>query len=79
MLKYLISMILRWTYLAGGISIKVYGKQASRNEAPILVIAPHTTFLDSIVVYVTNMSSIIVRMESMDNYIGSKYYYFQFH
>lgn len=65
-------MVGRWSYLAGGIGIVVKGKQSTRTEAPILVIAPHSTFMDSVIVYVTNMSSVIVRNESMGNYVGSK-------
>lgn len=65
-------MIGRWSYMAGGMAITVKGRQASRHDAPILVIAPHSTFLDSVIVYVTNMSSVMVRKESMDNYAGSK-------
>lgn len=68
-------MTVRWSYLAGGMAIMVKGRQASRDEAAILVIAPHSTFLDSVIVYVTNMCSVIVRTESMDNYVGSKFSY----
>lgn len=65
-------MVGRWSYLAGGMEITVKGVQATREEAAILVLAPHSTFLDSVIVYVTNMCSIMVRKESMDNYAGSK-------
>lgn len=52
--------------------IIIKGKQATRQEAPILVIAPHSTFLDGIIVYVTGFPSIICRRESgANNYIGS--------
>lgn len=71
-LKHLIAMLGRWSYLAGGMAITVKGKQAAREEAAILVLAPHSTFLDSVIVYVTDMCSIMVRNESMDNYAGSK-------
>lgn len=71
-LKGAVALLGQWSYIAGGMSIKVKGSQATRNEAPILVIAPHSTFLDSIIVYVTQMSSVIVRKESMDNCAGSK-------
>lgn len=50
----------------------VKGKQADRKEAPILVIAPHSTFLDGGIIYATGFPSIIVRRESGTNpYIGS--------
>ena len=62
----------RWTYQAGGMKIVVRGKQASRAEAPILVVAPHSTFLDGGIVYVTGFPSIIVRRESgLNPFIGS--------
>lgn len=70
-LKPLICCIGKLSYLAGGMAITIRGKQASRKEAPILVIAPHSSFLDSCIVYATKMSSVIVRKESMDNYVGS--------
>ncbi|XP_046824005.1 lysophosphatidylcholine acyltransferase isoform X2 [Vespa crabro] len=54
----------RLTYQAGGMRIIVRGKQASRAEAPILVVAPHSTFIDGGIVYVTGFPSIIVRRES---------------
>ncbi|XP_077290579.1 lysophospholipid acyltransferase LPCAT4-like [Arctopsyche grandis] len=63
----------KWSYLAGGMAITIKGKQASCQEAPILVVAPHSTFLDSCIVYATRMSSVIVRRESMGNYVGSMY------
>ncbi|XP_075224266.1 lysophosphatidylcholine acyltransferase isoform X1 [Lycorma delicatula] len=63
-LRDVVTMLGRGTYYAGGMRYKVKGKQASRKEAPILVIAPHSTFLDAGVVYVTGFPSIIVRRES---------------
>lgn len=61
-------------YQAGGMSINVKGRQASRKEAPILVIAPHSTFLDAVIVYVTGYPSIISRRESgLNPFIGSMY------
>lgn len=72
-LKSVISTLGQWSYNAGGMSIRVKGVQARREEAAILVLAPHSTFLDSVIVYVTNMCSVMVRKESMDNYAGSKF------
>lgn len=71
-LKHVISRLGRLSYLAGGMSIRVFGQQAARHEAAVLVLAPHSSFLDSVIVYVTNMCSVMVRKESMDNYAGSK-------
>lgn len=62
----------RLTYQAGGMKIVVRGKQATRSEAPILVLAPHSTFMDGGIVYVTGFPSIIVRRESgLNPFIGS--------
>lgn len=61
----------RSAYYAGGMHIRVKGKQVPRAEAPILVIAPHSTFLDAAIVYVTGFPSIIVRRESgMNPWLG---------
>ncbi|XP_025075510.1 lysophosphatidylcholine acyltransferase [Pogonomyrmex barbatus] len=62
----------RLTYQAGGMKIVVRGRQASRTEAPILVLAPHSTFIDGGIVYVTGFPSIIVRRESgLNPFIGN--------
>ncbi|XP_052741664.1 lysophosphatidylcholine acyltransferase isoform X2 [Bicyclus anynana] len=76
-LKPLICFIGKMSYLAGGMAITVRGRQVSRKEAPILVVAPHSSFLDSCIVYATRMSSVIVRKESMDNYVGKLINYTQ--
>lgn len=68
----------RLTYQAGGMKIIVRGKQASRSEAPILVVAPHSTFIDGGIVYVTGFPSIIVRRESgLNPFIGKLINYTQ--
>lgn len=54
----------RAAYRAGGMQVTTRGAQATRAEAPVLVIAPHSTFLDAGIVYVTDFPSIIVRRES---------------
>jgi len=62
------------TYQVGGMRLIVKGRQASRKEAPILVVAPHSTFLDAGITYVTGFPSIIVRRESgLNPFIGSTY------
>ncbi|PSN47347.1 hypothetical protein C0J52_06559 [Blattella germanica] len=66
------------TYSAGGMTITVKGRQASRQEAPILVVAPHSTFLDAGITYVTGFPSIIVRRESgLNPFIGKLINYTQ--
>ncbi|XP_063983890.1 lysophosphatidylcholine acyltransferase isoform X2 [Diachasmimorpha longicaudata] len=68
----------RLTYQAGGMRIVVRGRQATRAEAPILVVAPHSTFIDGGIVYVTGFPSIIVRRESgLNPFIGKLINYTQ--
>ncbi|XP_043251813.1 lysophosphatidylcholine acyltransferase isoform X2 [Colletes gigas] len=68
----------RVTYQAGGMRIIVRGRQASRSEAPILVVAPHSTFMDGGIVYITGFPSIIVRRESgLNPFIGKLINYTQ--
>lgn len=69
-------MVGRWSYVISGIAITIRGSPANRKDAAILVVAPHSTFFDSVIVFVTKMSAVIVRNESMDNYAGSKLYRF---
>mgnify|MGYP006344580693 FL=1 len=48
----------------------VKGKRANRNDAPILVSAPHSTFFDAMVVFMGQISSPLVRVE--EQRFGSK-------
>lgn len=57
-----------------GMNVIVKGTQASKSEAPILVAAPHSSFLDAGIVYVTGFPSCICRRESgANNHIGSRF------
>ncbi|XP_034249443.1 lysophosphatidylcholine acyltransferase isoform X2 [Thrips palmi] len=62
-----ISVLGRLSYEMGGMSLVVKGRQAAREEAPVLVAAPHSTFLDAGIVYLTGYPSIICRKESGRN------------
>ncbi|XP_055911894.1 lysophosphatidylcholine acyltransferase [Eupeodes corollae] len=46
--------------------IKFIGKQASQKEAPILVVAPHSSYVDSIIVVVTGPTSIVAKKETSE-------------
>ncbi|XP_050541924.1 lysophosphatidylcholine acyltransferase isoform X2 [Daktulosphaira vitifoliae] len=61
--RHWICIVGRAVYLAGGMKIVIKGVQASPKEAPLLVVAPHSTFLDSCISYVTGFPSIISRIE----------------
>lgn len=72
-LREVIAIVGQLTYRVGGMNVTVKGRQATRQEAPILVFAPHSTFLDAVVVYFTGFPSIIARWESGINpWLGSK-------
>ncbi|XP_038662674.1 lysophosphatidylcholine acyltransferase 2 isoform X1 [Scyliorhinus canicula] len=53
-------------FCVGFIQIKVTGKKATVAEAPILVVAPHSTFFDAVVNIVAEMPSIVSRAENAD-------------
>ncbi|KAF4522885.1 hypothetical protein B566_EDAN012939 [Ephemera danica] len=50
----ILSWLGRSTYQAGGMRIVIKGRQVTRKEAPVLVIAPHSTFMDAVIVYLIN-------------------------
>ncbi|XP_069687916.1 lysophosphatidylcholine acyltransferase isoform X2 [Periplaneta americana] len=74
----LICALGKGAYQVGGMTITIKGRQASRREAPILVVAPHSTFLDAGITYVTGYPSLIVRKESgLNPFIGKLINYTQ--
>ena len=70
-MKSILCQIALSMWMLCGIGVVVKGKRASRDQARILVAAPHSTFFDAIVIFVTKMSSPIVREE--DKSLGSKF------
>ncbi|KAJ7338378.1 hypothetical protein JRQ81_011664 [Phrynocephalus forsythii] len=62
----LLKAIMRTMWLAGGFHwINVKGRQALPTEAPILTLAPHSSYFDAIPVTMT-MASIVMKAESKD-------------
>ncbi|XP_031198092.1 lysophosphatidylcholine acyltransferase 2B [Mastomys coucha] len=61
--KHLIRPVLiflfRLAFFFAGFLVKVKGKKATREEAPIFVTAPHSTFFDSIAVVVAGLPSVV--------------------
>ena len=70
-MKSILCQIALSMWMLCGIGVIVKGKRSSRDQARILVAAPHSTFFDAIVIFVTKMSSPIVREE--DKSLGSKF------
>ncbi|CAH8578742.1 unnamed protein product [Schistosoma turkestanicum] len=67
----IIRMSARFVFFIGGFHwIKFQGVRASRKEAPILVIAPHSSFLDALVVVVLGLPSIVGKTESAESFVG---------
>ncbi|KAM3920032.1 lysophosphatidylcholine acyltransferase 2 isoform 2-T3 [Leptodactylus fuscus] len=52
-------------FLSMGFHVRVIGKPASSLEAPILVVAPHSTFFDGIAAIVSGMPSTVSRAENV--------------
>lgn len=60
-------------YFSMGFRVVVKGQQVSSSEAPILAVAPHSTFFDGIVCIVAGLPSTVSRVENLATPIfGSK-------
>ncbi|RTG81416.1 lysophosphatidylcholine acyltransferase / lyso-PAF acetyltransferase [Schistosoma bovis] len=67
----IVRMSARLVFFAGGFHwIKIQGIRASRKEAPIMVIAPHSSFLDALVVVVLGLPSVVGKTESAESFVG---------
>ncbi|XP_071750393.1 lysophosphatidylcholine acyltransferase 2 [Centroberyx gerrardi] len=55
----------RTYYFCMGFRVVVKGKQVSSSEAPILAVAPHSTFFDGIVCIVAGLPSTVSRLENL--------------
>ncbi|KAM7011088.1 lysophosphatidylcholine acyltransferase 2 [Passerculus sandwichensis] len=65
MVQITLSGVTRMAYFVMGFQVKVKGKVASLSEAPIFVVAPHSSFFDGIVCALTGMPSIVSRAENL--------------
>lgn len=65
----------RALFFSMGFIVTVKGKIASPVEAPIFVVAPHSTFFDGIACIIAGLPSIVSRNENVQvPLIGSKYF-----
>ncbi|XP_053555543.1 lysophosphatidylcholine acyltransferase 2 isoform X2 [Bombina bombina] len=62
----LMSFFGRLLFLAMGFHVRVKGSPANPSEAPIFVVAPHSTFFDGIAVIVSGMPSTVTRAENVE-------------
>lgn len=66
-------------YFCMGFRVVVKGKQVGSGEAPILAVAPHSTFFDGIVCIVAGLPSTVSRVENLATPIfGSETLFFFF-
>ncbi|XP_058443933.1 lysophosphatidylcholine acyltransferase isoform X2 [Malaya genurostris] len=60
-MKWLLSQCAIAMYSFAGLGIMTRGRKASRAEAPVLVVSPHSSFLDAVIIYLTGLTSPLVR------------------
>ncbi|XP_056382287.1 lysophosphatidylcholine acyltransferase 2 isoform X2 [Hyla sarda] len=63
--KHFLSYLGRLLYFSMGFHVRVIGKPASCLEAPICVVAPHSSFFDGIAVIASGMPSTVSRVENV--------------
>ena len=59
-----ICVILRFMYVCLGFIVRIDGEQAKSSEAPILVVAPHSSFFDSLPVVLMGAPSVVAKAET---------------
>lgn len=66
---------MRGVFLSGTVHwVKIIGKKASAKEAPIVVVAPHSSFYDSLVAVITSPPSVVAKAETASlPFFGSEY------
>lgn len=51
-------------FAAGGFRVKVIGVQSKRSEAPVVTLAPHSSFIDSLAMVYMGGPSIVAKGET---------------
>jgi len=59
-----ICYILRFMFFLCGFNVKIIGTQASAEDAPILCVAPHSTFFDALAVAVMGAPSVVAKADT---------------
>lgn len=65
MCRRVMAVLGRLCFFAMGFRVVVKGKQATSREAPILAVAPHSSFFDSITCIVSSMPSVVSRTDNL--------------
>ena len=64
LMRIIICYIIRFMYICLGFIVRVKGEQADSKDAPILVVAPHSTFYDSLPVVLMGAPSVVAKAET---------------
>lgn len=64
LVRVIICYIIRFMYICLGFIVRVKGEQADSKDAPILVVAPHSTFYDSLPVVLMGAPSVVAKAET---------------
>ncbi|XP_015859850.2 lysophosphatidylcholine acyltransferase 2B [Peromyscus maniculatus bairdii] len=72
LMKPALLFLFRMTFFLAGFLIKVKGKRATREEAPIFVTAPHSTFFDAIAVIVAGLPSVVSASQNVQIPLAGK-------
>lgn len=64
LLRVVSSHMILWIFTAGGFRLKVVGRQCRRSEAPVVTMAPHSSFIDSIAMVYMGGPSIVAKGET---------------
>ena len=64
LVRVIICYIIRFMYICLGFIVRVKGEQAESKDAPILVVAPHSTFYDSLPVVLMGAPSVVAKAET---------------
>lgn len=72
LVKPALRFLFRVTFFIAGFLVKVKGKRATREEAPIFVTAPHSTFFDAIAVVVAGLPSVVAASHNVQIPLAGK-------
>ncbi|KAH9509533.1 Lysophosphatidylcholine acyltransferase 2 [Bulinus truncatus] len=67
LLRPIVLILCRGVFFAGGLYwVKTKGKQASSKEAPLLLLAPHSSFLDALPTVCLGLTSVVAKSSTQD-------------
>nr|KAI8763632.1 lysophosphatidylcholine acyltransferase 2-like [Biomphalaria glabrata] len=67
LLRPIVLVLCRGVFFAGGLYwVKTKGKQASSKEAPLLLLAPHSSFLDALPTVFLGLTSVVAKASTQD-------------